>query len=73
MGQPTSNSYVECLLERGISFSSTSRTAQGENDHPLNLIKQLSPITLEGSVKLLGKKVMKALYIKALQSWPLSP
>lgn len=26
-----------------------------------------------GSVKLLGKKVMKTLYIKALQSWPLSP
>ena len=47
MGQPTSNSYVECLLEREISLSSTSRTAQGENDHPLNLIKQLSPITLE--------------------------
>lgn len=47
MEQPTSNSYVECLLERGISLSSTSRTAQGVNDHPLNLIKQLSPITLE--------------------------
>ncbi len=47
MRQPTSNSYAESLLERGISLSSTSRTAQGENDHPLNLIKQLSPIRLE--------------------------
>ena len=47
MGQPTSNSYAESLLERGISLSSTSRTAQGVNDHPLNLIKPLSPIRLE--------------------------
>lgn len=47
MWQPTSNSYAESLLERGISLSSTSRSAQGENDHPLNPIKQLSPIRLE--------------------------
>lgn len=47
MGQPTSNSYAECLLERGISLSSTGKNAQGGNDHPLNLIKQLSPIRLE--------------------------
>ena len=47
MQQPTSNSYAESLLERGIRLSSTSRTAQGENDHPLNRIKPLSPIRLE--------------------------
>ena len=31
------------------------------------------PSEIGGSVKLLGKKVMKVLYIKALQPWPLSP
>ena len=47
MRQPTSNSYAESLLERGISLSSTSRAAQGGDDHPLNLIKLLSPIRQE--------------------------
>ena len=47
MRQPTSNSYAESLLEKGISLSSTSRVAQGANAPPLNLIKLLSPIRQE--------------------------
>ncbi len=47
MWQPTSNSYAESLLERGIRLSSTSRATQGGDDPPLNLIKLLSPIRLE--------------------------
>lgn len=39
----------------------------------ISSLQNPSPEILSGSVKLLGKKVMKARYIKALQSWPLSP
>lgn len=57
MRQPTSNSYAESLLGRGISLSSASRDAQGEKDHLINLIKQLPPIRPE--MKEVGLRVYK--------------
>ena len=48
MAQPsTSNSFVFCLTERGISLSITSFITQGENDPPLNPLSIFSQINEE--------------------------
>ncbi len=47
MGGATNIQFIRRMLIREISLSSTSRNAQGGNNCPLNLIKQLSPIRLE--------------------------